>query len=146
MSELTATKTIPRSFMIIGIVAIVWNLLGVMSYLMSVMMSPEALAAMPEEQRALYNDIPALVTSAYAIAVFGGLLGSVLLVLKKALAVPVLAVSLIGILVQMLYTLVLSDVIAVQGPASMIFPIIVIIIGALLVWYANSAKAKGWIK
>lgn len=146
MTELTASKTIPRSFMIIGIVAIVWNLLGVMSYLMSVMMSPETLAAMPEEQRALYNDIPSWVTSAYAIAVFGGLLGSVLLVMKKALALPVLIVSLVGILVQMLYTLVLSDVIAVQGAASVIFPLIVIAIGIFLVWYANSAKAKGWLK
>ena len=71
MTELTANKTIPRSFWIISIVALVWNALGVMSYLMSVMMSPETLAAMPEEQRAMYETMPAWVTGAYAVAVFG---------------------------------------------------------------------------
>ena len=65
--------------------------------------------------------------------------------MRKAWAVPVFVVSLIGILLQMIYTLVISDVLEVQGAASAIFPILVIIIGAALIWYANGAKQKGWI-
>ena len=63
MSEETSGGT-PRSFLIIGIVALLWNLMGVMSYIMQVTMSPEALANMPEAERALMESLPAWATGA----------------------------------------------------------------------------------
>ena len=41
----------PRSFYIIGIAALIWNLIGVMTYIMQVTMSDAAMAALPEEQQ-----------------------------------------------------------------------------------------------
>ena len=74
------------TFWIIGIIALIWNILGVVAYLMQAYMTQEDLLALPLEEQALYLDIPAWVTAAFALAVFGGLLGCLLLLLRKKLA------------------------------------------------------------
>ena len=134
-----------RTFWIIGILALLWNLIGVMTYLMSVTMGPEALAAMSEAERALYSDIPAWVTSAYAIAVFGGTVACVALLIRNAWAVPAFVVSLIAILVQTGYGLFMTAMIEVQGGTSAILSILLIVIAVYLVWFSSSAKKKNWI-
>ena len=125
--------------------ALVWNLLGVMAYVGQVTMSPEVLNAIPEEQRALYENIPAWVTSAFAIAVNGGAIGCRLLILRKSLALPVLSVSLAAVLVQMVHNFVLSTAVEVMGASAVVGPLFVILIGIYLVWFANDAKSKGWL-
>jgi ABC-type xylose transport system permease subunit len=135
-----------RRFWTIGTVALAWNLVGVMSYLMSVTAGPEVLAALPEAERALYADIPAWATSAYAIAVFGGLLGSVALLLRQAWAVPLFVVSLIGVLVQMGHAFFMTALLQVKGASAAILPVLILAIAAYLVWYARSARARGWLR
>ena len=73
--------TAPKWFMVVAAVLLVWNLLGVMAYVMQVTMSPETLAALPQEQRQLYESTPAWATAAFAVAVNFGALGCVLLLL-----------------------------------------------------------------
>jgi hypothetical protein len=140
-----ATTSVPKMFYWISGAALVWNLLGVAAYVGQVTMGPEALEAMPEAQRALYENVPTWVTSAFAIAVNAGALGCLLLVLRKALALPVLIVSLVAVLVQMYHNFFMSNAIEVMGAAAIIGPAFVIVIGIYLVWFANDAKSKGWI-
>lgn len=135
----------PRSFYWVSGAALVWNLVGMMSYIAQVTMSPDALAALPEAQRALYANIPTWATSAYAIAVTAGVIGSLLLILRKAWAVPVFAISLLAVLVQMYHAFFMTSMLEVMGPTSAILPALVIVIGGLLIWYSNSAKSKGFI-
>ena len=146
MFVVTETTKPPRSFWIISILALVWNAIGIVTYLMTVTMSPEALAELSEAERALYTDIPAWATSAYAIAVFGGTLASALLLLRKAWAVPVFVVSLLGILVQMAHAFLMTDMLEVQGAAAAILPLLIIVIAIYLVIFSRSAKRKGWIR
>jgi hypothetical protein len=143
---MTNTPNKPTTvFWIIGIIALIWNLMGVYAYLTQAYMTDEALAALPEAQRALYDNLPAWVTAAFAIAVFGGALGCILLLLRKKLATSILAVSLIAILVQMTYNLFMSKASEVYGPGGMIMPVMVIVIGLFLVWYSKSVDTKGWL-
>lgn len=136
---------IPRSFWIISIVALAWNLLGVANYLFQVTMTEETLMQLPEDQRLLLESAPGWAMAAFAIAVFGGTLGCVLLLLKKALASPVFTISLAGIVAQMYHAFVVSNAMEVYGPAGLALPVLVIIIGVLLVWYSRNAADKGWI-
>lgn len=132
-------------FWVIGIAALIWNIMGVLSYLAQAYMTEEALAALPENEQALYTDLPAWVTAAFAIAVFGGALGCILLLLKKKLAIRVFQLSLLGILVQMTYNLFMSNAAEVYGPGGVIMPVMVLIIGFFLVWYSGNAAKKGII-
>jgi hypothetical protein len=73
----------PASFWMVVAAAVVWNLFGVMAYLAQVTMIEQAKAALPDAQQALYAAQPAWVTGAFAIAVFAGLGGSLLLAVRK---------------------------------------------------------------
>lgn len=102
--------------------------MGVMAYIAQVTMGAEEIAALPENEQALYESLPMWATSAFAIGVWGGALGSLFLLLRKTWATPVLVLSLIGVLVQMYHSFFVIDSIAVYGPGGVIMPIMVILI------------------
>ena len=143
MSEISNNKA-PKWFMIVAGVLLVWNLLGVMAYIMQVTMSPDALAALPEAQRELYENTPAWATAAFAVAVNGGALGCLLLLLKRSLAGFFLQLSLAGVLVQMFHSFFMSKSFEVFGPGGMVMPVMVIVIAIYLVILAAKAKTNRW--
>lgn len=143
MSEELKSKA-PKWFMIVAAVLLVWNLLGVMAYIMQVMMTAETLAALPQEQRELYENTPAWATAAFAVAVNFGALGCVLLLLKRNLAGLFLQMSLAGVLVQMFHSFFMSKSFEVFGPGGLVMPVMVIVIAIYLVVLAARAKANGW--
>jgi hypothetical protein len=57
----------------------------------------------------------------------------------------VFILSLIGVVVQMFYNLVIAKSTTVYGPFQITMTIMIPVIAAFLVWYARSAKQKGWI-
>jgi hypothetical protein len=136
----------PRSFYIIGIAALIWNLVGVMTYVMQVTMSDAAMAALPAEQQAFIQNSPVWVTAAYAIAVNAGALGCVLLLVRQSWAFLVLVVSFAGIVVQNLYGYFMGGAVDVYGAAGVGLSVTVVAIGAFLIWYSRSATDKGWLK
>ena len=138
-----STKKPGNGFWIIGIVALIWNLMGVFAYLQQAYMSAEDFAALPIEQQALYENVPAWVTGAFAIAVFGGTLACILLLMKKKLATMIFLVSLIGIIVQLYYNVSMSKAIEVYGPGGMIMPVMVLVIGGFLLWYSKKQESVG---
>lgn len=133
------------TFWVIGIIALIWNLMGVVAYLMQAYMTEDDLLALPLEEQALYIDIPAWVTAAYALAVFGGSLGCLLLLMRKKLATVVFTVSFISILIQMSYNIFMSKAVEVYGPGGAIMPVMIIIIGAFLIWYSKKMEQQSVI-
>ena len=141
-----STNKPTTGFWIIGVLALLWNLMGVMQYLIQAYMTDETLQALPEAERALYEDAPAWVTGAFAIAVFGGLLGCILLLLRKKSATTLFLISMAGILVQMTYSLFMSNAREVYGTTALLMPLMVLAIGAFLIWYSKQMTAKGILK
>jgi hypothetical protein len=140
----TNTKP-PVWFTIVAVLALIWNAFGVMAYIMQVTMTPEALATLPVAEQALYTNLPAWYTGAFAIAVFGGALASLALVLKKGVAYLLFMISFAGILVQMVYSFFLSRALEVYGPGGLAMPVMVLLFGVVLIQLSRSAKIKGWI-
>ena len=132
-------------FWVIGIIALIWNGMGVMAYIGQAYMTDEMKAALPEAERALYENVPAWVTAAFAIAVFGGTVACILLLMKKKMAKSVFLISLIAIIAQMIYNLFMSKASEVYGPGGMIMPIMVIVIGVFLLLYSKKCIEKGWL-
>lgn len=141
----TSLEKPPVWFWIISGVALVWNLLGVMAFIMQVTMSPEALAELSEAERALYENFPVWALIAFAAAVFGGAFGSLFLLLRNKLAKTLFLVSLAGVIVQMIYNLFVSGVMDVYGPGAIAMPIMVLLFAIFLIWFAGSAEKKNWI-
>jgi len=146
MSE-ESTNNVPTSYWIIAGVMLAWNLIGLMFYYQQSTLTPEIMmdAGLTDMQIAHITNTPAWAHSGYAIAVNAGVLGAILLLLRKAWAVPLFILSLVGALVQDLDAFVLRDAIEAWGTGGIALPIIVIVVCALEIWYSRRAKAKGWI-
>ena len=136
----------PIWFWILCGVLLLWNLMGVMAYIAQVSMSPEAMAALPAPERALYENTPAWANAAFAVAVWAGTLGCVLLLLKRASALYLLLASLLGVLVQMFHSFFMSQSLDVYGPEAAIMPVMIIVIAVFLVWLCLWAKGRAWLR
>ncbi|WP_222983616.1 hypothetical protein [Flagellimonas meishanensis] len=140
-----STNKPPVWFWVVGVLALVWNIMGVMAYLGQAYMSIEDLEKMTQAQRELFEGQPAWVTAAFAIAVFGGTLGCIALLLRKKWAKTVFIISLLGIVGQFIYNLFLSNAIEVYGNQAIFMPIVVVVVGVLLVLLSKKGIQKGWL-
>ncbi len=129
------------SFWAIGAVALIWNVMGVINFF--VQMNPEMLASYRESERAIIEGRPAWATGAFAIAVFGGALGCLLLLLRKPAAYYLFIASLLGVIVTTTHTL----GVGIDFGLGEILGIILIplVVAAFLIWYSKHAQSKGWI-
>ncbi|MGQ0589268.1 MAG: hypothetical protein ACT4N8_07030 [Sphingosinicella sp.] len=134
----------PVWFRAVAVLAVLWNLIGVWSYLGHVGTVPP-MQEMTPEQQVLMATIPTWVTGAFALAVFTGLIGSLGLLLSKAWARLVLIVSLVCIVVQMGWVLFVSEARAVEGSQAFVMPILITAIALLLVWAASTGVKRGWL-
>ena len=132
-------------FWVISSIALVWNLMGVFNYLDQAFMTDKVLETLPKEQQILYLDVPAWVTAAFAIAVFSGTLGSLLLLLKKKIATTFFIISFLGIVGQMSYGLLIDQNSDSYGPMGIAMPIIIIAFGGYLIWYSRKANEHRWL-
>ena len=136
---------VPMWFLVVAVLALVWNAMGVSAFISTVMISAEDFAKMPKVMQNLQNATPIWATAAFAIAVFAGTIGSLLLVLKKTLAFPVLLLSLIAVVIQMSNFIFLMNGFDYVEQAQKIMTIMIIVVAILLVILAKFAKAKGWL-
>lgn len=134
------------AFWVLGVVFLLWNLLGLFGYYTQVTMTPEVMAAnFSEAQQAWMTGEPVWATAAYATAVTAGVIAAALMLLRKALAFPIFIVSFVAVIVQDFNAFVLSDWKAVWGNSALYLPSVVIVIGIVEIWYTRAAKAKGWL-
>jgi hypothetical protein len=129
------------SFWLIGVVALIFNAMGVINYF--VQMNADSLASFPEVYRPIIEGRPAWATSAFAIAVFGGSLACLLLLLRKSAAFYVFILSLLGVIVTMVH------IFGVAGLSSIEVWIGVLmqwVVTAFLIWYSKLAERKGWTR
>ncbi len=144
MSEQVTRVQPDTAFWVIGIVALLWYLIGLFFYYSGVSATPEQLAeVMTDEQVAIITGTPAWVTSANAIAVVAGVIASVLLLIRNTLAVPLYVVSLVAAIVQDIYVFGMSGSLHAFGMQPVVIQGLVLIIGIFLVWYSRAKRAAG---
>ena len=132
------------SFWAIGVVTLIWNIMGVITFF--VQMNAGMVAAMPETHRAIIEVRPAWATGAFAIAVFSGALGCILLLLRKSAAYYLFIVSLLGVIVTMAHTLGNASSTIDFSPFEILMMILMpLMVAAFLIWYSKQAESKGWI-
>lgn len=127
------------SFWVVAALGLVFNLAGGVNFVSQ--MNPNIVDAMPEAYRTIVESRPAWATVAFAIAVFGGALGCLLLLLRKSVAYYVFVVSLIGAVAAQVPLLGMADF----PVAALIGGLVQLVVTAFLIWYAKWAQSKGWI-
>jgi hypothetical protein len=146
MSELQATRAVrtPWHLWVIGAIALLWNAIGAFDYVMTQTKNAAYMAGFPPEQLAFFYAFPAWVVAAWAIAVWGGVLGAVLLLLRRGLAVWVFLISLVALVVTTFRNYVLANGLQVfADTASHVFTVVIIVIALGLLLYARAMRQRG---
>lgn len=90
----------PIWFWIVGILALLWNGTGIAAYAADIMMTTQDFAQLTKAEQDLFANRPYWASAAFAVAVIAGFLGSVMLLLRKRIAVRLCLLSLIAVLIQ----------------------------------------------
>lgn len=136
----------PRFFVTIGILLLLWNLMGVAAFIMQYTADLTVLARTDPTTAQAFAAMPGWVWGAYGVAVAAGTLGAVLLLMKKAVAATLFLVSLIAVIVQFGYTFLGTDLLAIKGSTSAAFPALIIIVAIVQLLYARSLVARGVLR
>ena len=140
MKENGLEKT-PFSFRVIGVIALIWNVLGAINFL--VQMNPASLEAYRESERLIIEGRPLWATLGFALAVFGGALGCLVLLFRKRIAFYIFVASFFGVVITMVHALSTGIDFGLGEVVGIIFmPLLVAI---FLVWYSSFAGHKGWL-
>lgn len=141
----TAVKT-PVHLWIIGILAVLWNAMGAFDYSATQFRAEFYMSQFTAEQLEYFYAFPSWMKAAWAIAVWGSLLGSLGLLLRKSSAVWMFGAAILGLACSSVYNFVLSNGLEVMGSGGAMFTAIIWVIALLLFFYARAMAKRGVLK
>lgn len=145
MNELGQAKT-PWHLWVIGIVAVLWNSGGVISYMTTELGMLDDMGATPE-QLTYFSSFPAWAVAFWALGVWGCFFGSVALLFRSRFSVWLYGISLVGLLGTTYYQRVASTLPeSMQTSGQVMFAVAIWVITIGLFIYANRMKRAGVLK
>jgi FtsH-binding integral membrane protein len=146
MQQAVSART-PAHLWIVGILALLWNCFGCLDYTMTNLKNQAWLAQMTADQRAFMDSLPSWLTAFWALGVWGGLVGSILLLMRNRYAVWAYAISCVGAVVGLGYQIAIAKMPASMKAGAMgLLPWGIILITIILLWYAMNAQKKGVLR
>lgn len=138
----------PWHLWLTGIIAVLFNAVGVFDFVMTLAQGADyqARAGMTPDQIAHYQTMPGWMMVVWAVGVFAAFGASILLLLRRTLALPVFVLSLAAFLVSLLYTYVLTNGGAVMGRQMAITSAVIAVLLVLFSWYSRSMSARGVLR
>lgn len=144
MTDKEAGTGAPWSFWVIGVLALLWNAMGALDYVMTQTKNAAYMENFTPAQLEFFYGLPAWVVATWALAVWGGVLGAVLLLLRKQIAVWVFLVSLVAMVITAIHNYGLANGFEVMGDAfSLIFTAAIFVVSLGLFVYARRMQARG---
>lgn len=142
MDEQYKPQPVARWFTVAAIASLLFMGLGCISYLMHVFANP---AAMPVDQRAAFDAEPAWVTGAYAVAVWGGLAGAILLLLRKKAGELLLLLSVAAVLVWLAGLVLVTPLRENMSANDLLVAMVVAALTWTIYWFARHSRQRGWL-
>ena len=139
----------PWHHWLVGLLAIVWNGFGAMDYTMTQLRGDAWLRDMnmTDAQIAYFHGMPGWAMAVWAIGVWGGVLGGVLLLLRSRHAVALFAISLTAFVIGLIYTYLLSGGAAVMGGQHVyLMQGAIFAVCLFFLWYALRAVSRGRLR
>jgi membrane-anchored protein YejM (alkaline phosphatase superfamily) len=143
-----ARSAAPWHFWIVGVLALLWNGFAGYDYTMSHVQGDAYYRqlGMTEAQITFMHAYPAWVTAAWAVGVWGSVVGAILLLARSRYAVHAFVVSLAGLLASLVYNFLLSNGAEVMGQMGSIMNVVILAILLFLIWYAWTMAKRGVLR
>ena len=148
----TMPSKVPFHLWIVGGLALLWDSFGCYDYVMTRMRNTEYLQSMmptvdPNMILAWVDGFPIWAQFGWGLGVWGGLAGSVLLLLRSRWAVWGMGLSLVGAVLGLGYQIVAAPPLAgADDMINRVMPYVIILIAAALFLYARAMEQKGVLK
>lgn len=138
----------PWHIWVVGVVAVAWNAFGCWDYTMTHLKGEAHLRAfgMTDAQIAYFDAMPAWTHATWAIGVWGGMLGAVLLLLRRRWALHAFVLSFLGFIGGLIYSYGLSDASSVMGPNAWMMNALIGGACILFIWYAWAMAKRGVLR
>lgn len=133
----------------VGILSLLWNAGGGYDYVMARTRNSSYIEMVPEGFRAQFlgylDAMPIWASTGWALGVWGSILGSVLILLRSRHAATAFIVSLVGLVVNSVYTYILAEtnLAMMAGNSAKLFTAAIVVILVLLVWYSLRQRNLG---
>ena len=140
--------TTPKHLWLVGIVSLVWNAFGAYDYSMSHLSGAEYFETMglDAEAYAWFQALPGWSVAAWAVGVWGSVLGSVLLLLRSRHAATAFLVSFVGAVVSFCYQFLSERPASLEGGMAAIMPVVILILIVAQWYYARRQAAAGVLR
>jgi len=143
MDERFTPRPVAGWFMAGAVASLLFMGLGCITFLMHVLANP---ATMPLDQRAAHDAEPLWVTVAYGIAVGVGLIGAILLVMKRRAAEWLLLVSLVAVLVWLGGLIAVGPLRETMSANDLLVAIAIAALTWTIYWFARHSRQRGWLR
>jgi cation transport ATPase len=117
--------------------------LGCIAYVMHVSADP---ATLPPDQRFALAAEPAWVTGAYAVTVWAGLFGAVLLLLRRKAAEMALLVSLLALVAWVAGMALIGPLRDSLSTNDWAVTIVILAVTWTIYWFARHSRQRGWLR
>ncbi|MGD9265304.1 MAG: hypothetical protein PVJ71_05945 [Lysobacterales bacterium] len=144
MSE--ANVKTPIHLWIVGILALLWNAVAAFDYFATQTQMESYMSKFTPQQLEYFYGFPAWMDAAWAIAVWGSLLGALALLIRKSWAVPLFGAAILGLLVSSIYNFIIADGAAVMGDQGVIFTAVIWVVALFLFFYARAMAQRGVLR
>jgi len=146
-AEAPQGQATPVHLWIVGVLSLLWSAMGALDFMMTQTKNEAYMSAFTPEQLAFFYGFPVWLVGVWAVAVWGGVLGSLLLLLRKGLAAPVFLASFAAMVITTLDNFVFSDGLEVIGDTfSLVFTAVIFLVGLALVFYARAMRRRGVLR
>ena len=130
-------------FWVVGAFSLIWSVMGCYNYITQ--SNPEVSAQFPEAYQMIIKGRPSWVSLSLVIAAFGGALGSALMLMRRAVARPVLLLSLLGMMAALLQALWVIG--SAPGAGNIFIDIgISFVVAAYLVWFTHRKVGRNFLR
>jgi hypothetical protein len=123
------------------IILLVWNIIGILFFLQDVFLDPKILT---ENQLEFRSRFPFWIKIIYAVAVFGGTIGTFGLIKRKSWSHSIVIVSMLAVIIQMYHSIFIANSLEFLGNSAAILPTIIIVLSIVLAWIAETYKRNNW--
>lgn len=123
--------------------------MGVVDFMMTQTKNEAYMSQFTPEQLEYFYGFPIWAVIAWAVATWGSLVGSILLLFRSDKAVPIFLISIVGMVITTIYNFVLTDGVKMMGEQAGVmiaFSIVIWIVAILLFVYARAMRRRGVLR